>query len=140
MRRFAIVMAGAALWFAGTSALADDLTGATKLLCSAAVAGACCDDGECAGGPAQDLNVPQFLEVDLVQKRISTTKASGLNRASSIDILKRVEGKIVLQGMENLRAYSIIIDEKTGSMSAAVAADLCSVTAFGSCTPLTSSK
>lgn len=140
MKRFAVLTIAAVWACAGTAARADDVTGAEKLLCSAVVAGACCDDGQCAGGTAQELNIPQFLEVDLVHKRISTTKASGMNRGSTFDNVKRVEGKIVLQGVENLRAYSIVIDEKTGSMSAAVAAELCSVTAYGSCTPLTSSK
>lgn len=122
------------------AARADDLTGVDRFICSAGSVSVCCDDGECASGLPAELDIPQFIEVDMVQKRVSTTKASGLNRASPIDNLKRVDGKLVLQGVENQRAYSFLIDEKTGALSAAVARDGCSVTAFGSCTPLSAGK
>lgn len=122
------------------SARADDLTRADRFICSSGSVAVCCEGGECATGTPDELNIPQFIEVDMVQKRVNTTKASGLNRTSPIDNLKRVDGKIVLQGVENQLAYSFLIDEKTGSMSVAVARDGCSVTAFGSCTPLPAAK
>ena len=134
MKFIAIAFLGLA---AGLSpARADDLTGADKILCSAGRIAACCDDGQCAQGSPDELNMPRFIEIDVPGKRISTTKASGLNRESAIDNLKRAGGQIVLQGTQNGRAFSILIDEKTGEMSAAVAASECSVSAFGSCTPL----
>jgi len=121
-------------------ARADDLTGAVRFICSSGSVAVCCEGGECATGTPDELDIPQFIEVDMVQKRVNTTKASQLNRTSPIDNLKRVDGKIVLQGIENQRAYSFLIDEKTGSVSVAVAHDGCTVTAFGSCTPLPASK
>ena len=78
--------------------------------------------------------------MDLAAKRLSATKASGLNRTSTLDYVKRVDGHIVLQGFENGRAYSILIDEKTGEMSSAVSAVGCGITVFGACTPLSSAK
>ena len=140
MRRVAfacLAMMGAVL---SVPALADDLTGAAKLLCSAGSASVCCEDGQCASGSADELDIPQFIEVDLAAKRLSTTKASGLNRTSPIDNLKRVDGLIIMQGVENMRAYSVSINEKTGELAAAIAAPGCSVTAFGMCTPMPASK
>jgi hypothetical protein len=123
-------------------ARADDLTGVDRFICSAGSVSVCCDDGQCASGTADELSVPQFIEVDLGQKRVNTTKASKLNRTSPIDIVKRVNGLIVLQGVENRRAFSISIDEKTGWLSAAVAVEDagCGVSAFGECTPLSDGK
>ena len=121
-------------------ARADDLTDAVRFICSSGSVAVCCEGGACATGTPDELDIPQFIEVDMVQKRVNTTKASQLNRTSPIDNLKRVDGKIVLQGIENQRAYSFLIDEKTGSVSVAVAHDGCTVTAFGSCTPLPASK
>ncbi len=140
MKRLAIVAFSLAAFVLVGPARADDLTGADRFLCACASVSVCCEGGECASGSPDELDVPQFVEVDMVQKRINTTKASKLNRTSPIDNLKRVEGKIVLQGLENQRAYSFLIDEKTGSLSAAVARDGCSVTAFGTCTPLPAAK
>jgi len=43
---------------------------------------------------------------------------------------------IVLQGVENGRAYSIAIEESTGRMTAAVVREWLGVVVFGQCTPL----
>jgi len=140
MKRLAIAAFGLAGFALVGPARADDLTGADRFLCACASVSVCCEGGECASGSPDELDIPQFVEVDMAQKRVNTTKASKLNRTSPIDNLKRVEGKIVLQGLEDQRAYSFLIDEKTGSMSAAVAHDGCTVTAFGTCTPLPAAK
>lgn len=140
MKRLAIAVFSLAGFVLVGPARADDLTGADRYLCACASVSVCCEGGECASGSPDELDIPQFIEVDMVQKRVNTTKASKLNRTSPIDNLKRVDGKIVLQGLENQRAYSFLIDESTGSMSAAVAHDGCTVTAFGTCTPLPAAK
>ena len=141
MKRLAFAVAGLVASVVVGPASADSLVGADKILCSAGSTTVSCDDGQCASGTAAELDIPQFIEVDLVARRVSTTKASALNRTSPIDNLKRVNGRIVLQGLENDRAYSIVLDEKTGELSAAVAGPGgCSVTAFGTCTPIPASK
>lgn len=121
-------------------ASADDLTGADRLLCSATVVILCWETGECEEGLPYELNVPQFIEIDLEQKRLSTTKASGENRSSPIESLKREAGEIVLQGHERGRAFSFVISENTGRASVAVARDGISVAAFAACTPMSSSR
>jgi hypothetical protein len=142
MKRIAITTFGLAGCVLFGSALADDLTGVDRFICSAGSVSVCCDDGQCASGTAAEVGVPQFIEVDVVQKRVNTTKASKLNRASPIENVKRANGQIVLQGVENGRAYSLAIQEKTGWLSAAVAVEDagCGVTAFGWCTPLATGK
>ena len=142
MKRLAI----AAFGVLGVCALgrvhADDLTGVDRVICSTGPVSACCDSGDCATGQAAELGVPQFMEFDLKQKRISATKASGLNRTTPIDTVKRGDGSLVLQGFENGRAFSFVVDEKQGSLSAAVAVvDAgCTLTGFAWCTPLADGK
>jgi hypothetical protein len=134
-RRFLLTLVPLAL--AGAAAArADDLTGSDRLLCSAESIVVCYDDGTCETGDADALNVPKFIEVDLVAKRLSTTKASGLNRTSAIESLKRLDDLIVLQGVEKGRAYSFVIEQKTGDLTIAVAGPTRGVSAFGACTPL----
>lgn len=108
MKRFAIAAFSLAGFALVGPARADDLPGTDRYLCA------------CASGAPDELDIPQFIEVDMN--------------------LKRAEGKIVRQGLENQRGYSFLIDEKTGSMAVAVARDGCSVTAFGSCTPQPAAK
>lgn len=116
------------------TARADDLKGAQQLLCTAVQATACYEEGDCFQDLPWNLNVPQFIQVDLTGKRLSTTKASGENRATPIESLKRNNGFIVLQGFEGGRAFSFVISEATGMLSAAVATDGKAVVVFGACT------
>jgi hypothetical protein len=136
MRRLAFVSLSLTACALVAPVRADDLTGAQKFLCSAHSASACCDDGQCASGTAMEVNVPQFVEVDLVGKQVTTTKASGLNRMSPIESMKRADGQILIHGNDSGRAYSFVIVEHTGELSAAIAAAGCNVSVFGACTPM----
>jgi len=125
----------AAAWVA-SPALADDLTGVDTFLCSAVDAAACTADGDCIMDTPWNWNIPQFIEVDLVKKQLSTTPASGENRVTPIRTLERADGMIFLQGIERGRAFSFAITEKTGIVSVAVAREGLAVSVFGACTPL----
>jgi hypothetical protein len=121
---------------AAPAVLADDLTGASTYLCSAQTVSVCTpDEQDCESGPASTWNVPQFIQVDLTAKRLSTTKSSGQNRSTPVESLQKREGSVFLQGIENGRAFSIRIDEASGELSAAVARDGVVVAVFGMCTP-----
>jgi hypothetical protein len=115
---------------------ADDLTGATRLLCAPIQAAVCVEDGECEVDVPWSLNIPQFVEVDLEAGRLATTAASGENRMTPIEHLRRSDGTIVLHGYEMGRAFSWVVNERTGHVTAAVAADGVAVSVFGVCTPL----
>ncbi|MCU0305288.1 MAG: hypothetical protein MUC56_14645 [Thermoanaerobaculales bacterium] len=115
---------------------ADDLTGATAFLCAPVQATVCAEDGECAVDLPWNVNVPQFIEVDLVAGRLGTTAASGEGRSTAIEHLSRHDGKIVFHGYEMGRAFSWVIDERTGRVTAAVATDGLAVSVFGACTPM----
>jgi hypothetical protein len=123
-----------------TPALADDLSGATELLCSSSWASVCTADEVCESGPPWGWNIPQFVEVDLEGKMLSTTEASGENRTTPIEVLRREDGLIFIQGIENGRAFSIVVSEETGRASGAIAADDLSISFFGACTPLPSGR
>ena len=115
---------------------ADDLTGATRLLCTPVQATVCVEDGECEVDLPWNVNIPQFIEVDLEAGRLETTAASGENRMTAIERLSRIDGAIVLHGYEMGRAYSWVVNEKTGHVTAVMAADGVAVSVFGVCTPL----
>ncbi len=121
---------------APAAAAADDLTGEPLILCTPVQATRCTDDGECTIEPPWNLNIPQFIEVNFREKKLSTTKASGENRSTPIKNLQREGGVIYLQGVEGGRAFSFVITEKTGDASIAVAAEGRTVSVFGACTPI----
>lgn len=131
-RRIAVAALG--LGVAGV-ALADNLTGEDKMLCAAASVTICFDDGTCGNAAPWELNVPQFINVDLKKKSLSTTKASGENRMTTVDNMHRAEGRVYLQGIDRGRAYTFVIDEETGFLTVVVARDDLTVSVFGACTP-----
>jgi hypothetical protein len=117
---------------------ADDLKGQDRILCTVVQATVCTTDGDCSIEAPWNLNIPQFIEINLKDKTASTTKASGENRASSLGHVSREDGLIVLQGVEAGRAFSFVITEDTGFASMAVARQGLTVSAFGACTPMPS--
>jgi hypothetical protein len=129
-------MVGALAWIAPSVLRGDDVSGKDRVLCTVIQATQCTPDGVCRSDDPTALNIPQFLEVDLKAKTVSTTKASGGNRSSSIGNLVRDGGIIVIEGLENGRAFAFVIDEKDGIASMAVARDGSTVSAFGACTPM----
>jgi hypothetical protein len=129
------------LWIAAALALplsagADSLSNQNLLLCTAVTAMHCHDDGDCVVDVPWNLNIPQFIQVNLEKKTLSTTKASGENRSTPIRNLVREGGQIYLQGLEGGRAFSFVINEESGLLSVGVAADGKVVSVFGACTPL----
>jgi len=121
-------------------ALADDLHGVDRILCSAVSATICTVDGECETDLPYNWNIPQFIEIDLARKTLSTTKASGENRSTPAASLSRADGWIYLQGVEAGRAFSFVIDETTGLVSIAVARKGLTVSVFGACTVMPAAK
>jgi hypothetical protein len=117
---------------------ADDLSKQELLLCTAVTAMHCHEDGDCVVDVPWNLNIPQFLQVNLKDKTLSSTKASGENRATPIKNFAREGGVIYLQGLEGGRAFSFVINEESGLMAVGVATDGKVVSVFGACTPLAS--
>ncbi len=129
----ALAMVAPATW-------AENLTGINRFLCSAGNVTACDEDGDCESGPPYLFNIPMFVEIDVAQKRIGTTKGSGENRATAIKTADREDGGILIQGHEKGNAFSYVIDEKTGMLSASVVGNGFNVAFFGVCTPLPKTK
>ncbi len=129
------VLVSMALLQASTPLLADDISNARAVICTPVLVTQCTPDGECVSLPPWELNIPQFIEIDLEKKMLRTTEASGHDRSSPIEHLERDGDLIFLQGVENGRAFSFVIAADTGRTSIAVTRDGLVVTVFGACTP-----
>jgi hypothetical protein len=119
---------------ASSMALADNLEGADRLLCAPEQIMICVEEADCYPAHGSELGVPDFIIVDLKNKKMQTTKASEQTRTTAFSTMSRTGGKIFLQGVENGRAFSFLINEATGSLTVAVSRDGVAVAAFGSCT------
>lgn len=119
---------------------AEDLTGTDRFLCAGLQATHCDTTGVCVTGMPWDWNMPEFVVIDLDAKVVSTTRAVERFRRTPIRALERSDGEIFLQGVENARAFSFVIDEASGVASIAIAADGYTISVFGACTPLPASE
>ena len=115
-------------------AAAENLQGADEMVCAAGQVQICLETGDCYSAVPWELNIPDFVLINTKRKSVSTTKASGEQRSTEFAQVVRGDGLIYLQGVENGRAFSFVIDEVTGRMTVAVSRDGLSVTVFGACT------
>lgn len=115
-------------------AVADNLEGVDQLICSSGQAQICLETGSCYAAPPWELSIPDFVLIDLKKRVVATTKASGQNRSTEFSRVDRIDGLINLQGIEGGRAFSFVIHEATGRLTAAIARDGLTVTVFGACT------
>lgn len=116
------------------AALADNIQGVDRLLCSPAQIMICVEDADCYPAHASELGVPDFVIIDLKNKKMQTTKSSEEARTTAFSSVSRNAGQIFLQGVENGRAFSFVINEITGSLTLALSRDGVAVAVFGSCT------
>jgi len=117
-------------------AAAENLTGADRILCAGVQATYCDTSGACEVGMPWQWNMPEFVEIDFEAKTVSTTQAVERMRQTPIRTLERGNGEIYLQGVENARAFSFVIDEASGVASVAIATDGMTISVFAACTPV----
>ncbi len=116
---------------------ATGLDGSAPLLCATIDAIECGGpSAECYMGAAETVNLAQFFRIDLKEKKIEAIRQGGKSLRSTIMNHQRENGKLILQGIEGGRGWSLVIVEKTWKMSATIAGDQVGFIVFGNCTTL----
>jgi hypothetical protein len=131
MKKLVIAIAG---MLVGGLVQADNIEGVDEIICAAVQVQICVENDTCYVATTAELNMPDFVVIDTQKKTVSTTKASDEHRSTPFSSVTRSEGLIYLQGIENGRAFSFVIEEATGLMTVAVARDGIAVSVFGACT------
>ncbi len=122
------LLLSSALW-------ADDLTDSNSLLCYGWSAARCTNVVECDVMEPYELNLPDFLKLDLQARMAVTTETAPELRETEIQTLEREDGNIILQGMQSGRAFSWVIQEATGEGTLTVSSLDAGITVFTVCTP-----
>jgi len=113
--------------------LAADFDGSEKLRCVPTDATECSGAGECKRVMVEEINIPRWITVDFKKKKLSGTDSDDEQEATAIESVRAADGQTILQGAENGRAWSIVIDQMTGDMTAAIAGDETGFVLFGVC-------
>ena len=114
--------------------LAEDLSGSDSLLCYGLSATRCELGSACEALAPWQLNLPDFVKLDLRGKRIHTTAASSEERETPLQSVQRDNGTILIHGSQGERAFSWLIDEMSGDGTLSVAGHGQGVTVFTVCT------
>jgi hypothetical protein len=127
-----LILALTSLGLPACVAGAADLQDAKNLLCVPTDLVECSGAGHCERVTAEELGLPRFLNVDLEDKQLRG-EVDGAENTTTIHSVQKVEGKTVLQGAENGRAWSLVISHDTGAMSGAIAGDKAGFVVLGAC-------
>jgi len=114
-------------------AAAGKYDGSAPMLCAITAASECTADGKCErSAPQAGNNLPTFMRVDVKGKVLRADDDSG--RKTEIKASSVVDDQLMLQGIENGKAWSMVIKSETGRWGGSVVEDDGSFALFGACT------
>lgn len=128
-----LCVVAACLGFALPAAAAGKYDGSAPMLCAVTAVSECTADGKCErSAPQAGNNLPTFMRVNVGTKTLSADDGSG--RKTEIKGSIVVDGQLMLQGIENGKAWSMVIKSETGRWGGSVVEDDGSFALFGACT------
>ncbi|MGD9034627.1 MAG: hypothetical protein PVH02_18305 [Desulfobacteraceae bacterium] len=113
--------------------LAGDFDGSKPLLCAIIEIYDCGAEGECEKATPEEVDAPRFFKIDFEQKRISGTLETGQKRTTQIIGMERVDGKLILQGVDQGTGWSAVIREANGKVTLSGTGDQVVFAVFGAC-------
>ena len=109
---------------------AAPMDGSAPILCAVNNVTDCPRSGDCERSSAEAAEVPGFVRIDVAKRLLSTVDGA---RTSPIATFQRNNGRLMLQGMQNERAWAVIVNEQTGQMSATIGEDDGAIIISGTC-------
>ena len=123
----------ACLGFAWPADAAGKFDGSAPMLCAVTAVNECTADGKCErSAPQAGNNLPTFMRVDVKGRVLTADDGSG--RKTEIKDSSVVDGQLMLQGIENGKAWNMVIGAETGKWGGSVVEDDGSFALFGACT------
>ena len=124
------------------SLVAATFDGSRPVFCASMDILECVFGDGCLRRTAADIDAPEFFYVDFENKTITATKQGDGQRTTTIERSETVDGKLVLQGVEDGRedqrdglGWSLSIAEPSGRMVLTASGEIEAFVIFGACTP-----
>jgi len=133
MHKIALYIAALYLCTVPGPLAAAQFDGTEPLLCAVVQVVECEAHGKCHPVSIETASLPRFLDVNFEEKIISATEESDIKDVSKIRNFERVNDRLIVQGAENGRGWTIVISEETGEMSATVSDEAVGFVVFGAC-------
>jgi hypothetical protein len=129
MRTLAYLASVALMAAAALPAAAGDFDGSKLLICAPVEAIDCSAGNGCEKSTPDEVGAPAFMRIDVGGKVVR-----GPKRTSPIQLLEKTDEQLLLQGTELGYAWTLVIDQETGKMSATLASREGTFVLFGPCT------
>ena len=113
--------------------LAGDFDGSKPLILAVTETFECGPGGECQRGTAMSVDIPHFFKIDFKEKKISGKRADGQLRITDIMDMARIDGKLILQGVQEGKAWNMVISESDGMATITVSDNQAGFVIFGAC-------
>ena len=113
--------------------MAASFDGSSPMACAVIEAFECSLEKDCFEVTVETMNIPQFIKVDVANKKISSPEENENKKETAIRNVNHNNGSLILQGAENGRGWSMIIAEDTGKMSGAISEAKAGFIIFGAC-------
>jgi hypothetical protein len=114
-------------------ASAAGFDGSKDLLCAPTDIAQCDETARCERVSPSEVDLPPFIRLDFGKKRMMSL--ADPPRETPIETVRQHEGLTILQGAQNGRAWSLVIDQASGRMTGSVADGEGAFSVFGACTP-----
>ena len=130
MIRVLYIVVALALMTSGAAA-AGDFDGSKLLICAPVEAMDCGPGEGCSKERPEDVGAPNFLRIDFANKVIV-----GPKQTTPILLMDKSDDQILLQGKELGYAWTLVLDQESGTMTVTLVNREAAFVLFGPCTPL----
>jgi hypothetical protein len=113
-----LLLLGLAVWPISAAAGAEGLDGSKPLVCDLAQAAECDGVAACREVAMAEIDLPAVVQVDFAQSRLASPDDQ---RTSPIAAVEKLDAVLVVQGNQNGRGWTMVIDRATGHLSATLA-------------------
>ena len=118
MKRSSLACLGLGVLLSSVGARAAGVDGSAPLACDLTQAADCDGDATCSGASVEQIGLPSVIVVDFAGSRLAS---AGDERTSPIAAVEKLDDVLVLQGQQNGRGWTMVIDRATGHLSATLA-------------------
>jgi hypothetical protein len=113
------------------AARAEGLDVSKPLECALAEVAQCDGVAQCSDVTLEQIELPEAWRVDFEAKQLS---AEGGQRTSPIGVVEMLDSVVVLQGHQNGRGWTMVVERATGHLTASIADAEGAFVLAGACT------
>jgi hypothetical protein len=124
------------------SLVAGTFDGSKPLICAPTDVHECVRGSDCIRRTVAEVDAPDFFRIDFKKKTLTSTRQATNQRTTKIERSETVDGKLILQGVEDGRkdirdglGWSLSIAEPSGRMVMTASGENEAFVIFGACTP-----